>query len=444
VEVYKLKKPDISWESDKIRSSLLDREVDYKYIENVHKPEYLYWDKVRYKSRPEGFSADEFWAHIKFYRRLFSGRTKTPVKDINGKYFTWQPLPDQDYFLHQVDMQLGGLLKSRFVDNPSVRQRFIGRGIMEEAIASSQLEGAVTTRRVAKKLILEKRKPANRSDQMILNNYYAMLEAEENLKKQPMSKKMLLDLHITITKDTIKDNEIGRFRRDKDNIVVCDVAKNIAYHIPPPVDFLEREIKRFIQYANDNLDEKRFVHPLIKAIILHFWIGYLHPFTDGNGRMARIVFYWYLLRNDYWAFSYLPVSRIIRDSPKQYRMAYVYSEQDDNDLTYFLDYNIRKIMQAKREFETYIEGKEAENRYMTQIAQGKYKLNYRQIQLLKLLHKNSNDSRTIKTHSVVNNISRVTARKELEKLERLGFLSSEKVGKERPFRGTDKISELFS
>ena len=113
---------------------------------------------------------------------------------------------------------------------------------------------------------------------------------------------------------------------------------------------------------NDNLEDPYFVHPLIKAILLHFWLGYLHPFTDGNGRFARTIFYWYLLRHKYWAVSYLPVSRVIRNAPAQYRDAYVYSEQDDRDATYFVDYNLHKIMQAKREFEDYALRKQAENR----------------------------------------------------------------------------------
>ncbi|WP_366511954.1 Fic family protein [Maribacter sp.] len=49
----------------------------------------------------------------------------------------------------------------------------------------------------------------------------------------------------------------------------------------------------------NNNPKKNFIHPIVKASILHFLIGYIHPFVDGNGRTARAIFYWYLLKNGY-------------------------------------------------------------------------------------------------------------------------------------------------
>lgn len=328
-------------------------------------------------------------------------------------------------------------------EDDATRQRFITRGIMDEAIASSQLEGANTTRRVAKQMLLEKRKPVNMSERMIVNNYEAMLAVENRFRKESLSIEILLELHVMITKDTIDEKDVGRFRNDKDNIVVCDNSKDIIYHVPPRERFLKKEIKKFIDYANDKLEKDRFVHPIIKAIFLHFWIGFLHPFPDGNGRMARTLFYWYLLKHDYWAFSYLPISKVIKNSPAQYRDAYLYTEQDDNDLTYFIDYNFRKIIQAKRDFAAYVKKKETENRKMAGIARSKYHLNDRQIQLLRYLHKNNSVSTTIKMHAQIYTISRPTSRKDLQQLEQFDFLTSNKVGRERLFMGTKNISKLF-
>ncbi len=443
MEIYKLRKPEITLEIDNVLQRIDTKEIS-SYVESTSKPRYLFWDKVRYKPRPDGITAEEFWSLIKLFRKYSANRVKAVVRDVNGDYFTWQPLPGLDYFLHEVDMQLGGALESTLIEDQSTRRRFITRGIMEEAIASSQLEGASTSRRFAKRMLLEKRKPSNRSEKMIINNYQAMLEVEEELRHQDLSLDMLLHLHSILTKDTIDSKEIGRFRKDQDNIVVCDTASQVVYHEPPPEKLLKKELVRFIKYANGGSKEHQFVHPLIKAIILHFWVGYLHPFTDGNGRLARTIFYWFLLRKGYWAFSYLPISRVIRNSSAQYRDAYIYSEQDDNDLTYFIDYNVRKLSQAKREFEEYVERKEIENRKMVEVARDKYHLNDRQTLLLRHLYKNSSATTSIKVHSHVNSISKMTARKDLEELERLGFLTSQKLGRERPFKGTDKLLELFS
>jgi len=443
VEVFKLKKPEIPEESDKVLS-LLNQETDIlEYVAKTNYPEYLYWDKARYKHPPD-ITPEEFWALVKILRKYSPSRTRTVITDERGTCFSWQPLPGLDYFLHEVDMNLGGALASMVPDNEAVRKRFITRGIMEEAIASSQLEGANTTRRVAKRMLVEKRKARNESEQMILNNYHAMIHLEESLKNQDLTLDAVFNLHAIITQDTLDDNEVGRLRRDDDSIVVHNTKTDTIYHIPSLERFMRKELRKFIRFANDDLGKEIFIHPVIKAIILHFWMGFLHPFVDGNGRMARAIFYWYLLRNGYWAFTYLPLSRVIKNSPAQYRDAYVYSEQDDNDLTYFIDYNVRKIMQAKREFETYVERKESENSKMAHLARAKYNLNNRQIQLLRYLYKNPEATSTIRTHAQVNDVSRMTARKDLEGLEALGLLVSEKIGRERPFSATPKVAELLS
>jgi Fic family protein len=443
METFKIEKPRTSGISNSVWNHIEEKSDIFKYVERANRPEYLYWDKIKYKPLPEGVSAEEFWAFIKLLRQHSATRAETPIKSEPGDVFSWQLLPGQDHLLHEIDMDLGGALMSQIVEDDAARQRFITRGIMEEAIASSQLEGANTTRRAAKRILLERRAPANKSEQMIINNYRAMLAVEEELRHREMDIESLLDMHVTITKDTIDDSQVGRFRQDSDRVVVCDPARDIVYHVPPSEKFLKKEIKRLLRFANDHSDKNQFVHPVVKAILLHFWIGFLHPFADGNGRIARILFYWYLLKNNYWAFAYLPVSRVIKNSPAQYRDAYIYTEQDDNDLTYFIDYNLRKIKQAKREFAAYVKKKESENRKMSEVARSKYNLNDRQIQLLRYLHKNSSASTSIKMHSQIYGISRPTARKDLEQLEKLGLLSSEKVGRDRPFRGTQIISKLF-
>ena len=440
MDIFKLEKPQKAGNINKIINNFNKS----SYLLAANSPNYLYWDKVKYLPRPEGITAEEFWALIKLIRKLAPNRTATPVRDEKGNYFTWESLPGLNYFLHEIDMQLGGNIESSKFNSKLQSQRFITRGIMEEAIASSQLEGANTTRKAAKKMLLEKREPVNRSEHMILNNYRAMLEIEGELSDKNLTNARLLELHTILTQNTIPDTEVGRYRNDDDNIIVADTRSDMIYHIPPKESFFHDEIDRFLSFSNNDSDKKQFVHPVIKAIILHFWFAYLHPFTDGNGRLARAIFYWYLIKNGYWAFSFLPVSRVIRNSPAQYRDAYIYSEQDDNDLTYFIDYNIKKISQAKKEFENYLKRKEIENKKMLTGAYSKYNLNDRQIQLLRYLHKNNGATTTINLHANVYGVSRMTARADLYKLLKLGFLESLKRGREKPFTGTKKIAELFS
>jgi Fic family protein len=443
MEVFKLKAPDVSDKIDPILRRISAIENIHEYTVSTIYPKYLHWDKIKHKPMPEGLTPKEFWAVVKLLRRHAIGRAKTVVRDESGKHFTWQPLPKLDYFLHKVDLELGGNLRSTSADDTRDREWYMARGVIEEAISSSQLEGAVTTRRVAKRMLQEKRKPVSVDERMILNNYIAMQAVEKSLRKEKLTRQKILDLHRTITEGTKKDSkQVGRFRTDADEIVVVDPKTGDILHIPPSEKFMKAEMKRFLDYANEEPSPGSFVHPVIKAIILHFWIGYLHPFTDGNGRFARLMFYWYLQKKKYWGISYLPISRVIKSAPSQYRMAYVYSEQDDNDLTYFIDYNIRKLAQAKDEFDEYVKRKAAERRTLWDLVSSRYRLNERQIRLLRFFHKNPTETTSIETHSNVYGVSRPTAKKDLVKLEELGFLRSEKVGRERLFTATKKVAKL--
>ena len=442
--IDKIKKPDLSkvelGKTIENISKQNKKEELSKLIQETSQPIYLYWDKVKYKILPKGISKEEFWSIVKFTRN--TQKIKSAIKNENEKYFTWIKLPEIEEFFHKLDLNTGGsffALKEN-ADEKN-KQKLIFRGVMEEAIASSQLEGAITTRKVAKQFLREGRKPRNESEQMILNNYQTMQIIESEYKNKELNLTLVFELHKMITKNTIAENEQGKFRKDEDNIIVSD-SSNIIYHQPPKISFVKKEMKKFIKFANDEMNTQ-FLHPVIKAIMLHFWIGYLHPFTDGNGRLARLMFYWYLLKKDYWAFSYLPISKIIKKSPVQYGNAYVYSEQDDLDLTYFIDYNIRKIKSAISDFEEYLERKSKENLRMNKLSRAKYNLNERQIQLLQHLYGDKNERTSLSVHINIYQITKMTAIKDLKNLEKFGFIISEKRGRNVYYYATDKIEGLF-
>ncbi len=444
MSVFKLEKPKlVNIDYQKISKLLLKSDSIIDMIAKSYYPKYLYWDKVKYFTPPDNLSREELWALIKNHRKNHSGKIGSVIKNEDGTYFSWIFFNEIiGRFQHEIDMGFAGnLTVDQSIDDKD-RHRFIMRGIMEEAIASSQLEGASTTRKAGKQLILQKRKPRNQSEQMIINNYDTLLLLENDYKESDLELDILFDLHHSITKGTLKDDDdVGRLRSNSDKIMVMD-SKNMIYHIPPDEIFLNQEIIRLIDYANDKIKDERFVHPIVKAIFLHFWIGYLHPFTDGNGRLARALFYWYLIKHGYWAFAYTSLSTVIKKSPAQYKMAYAYSEQDDYDLTYFLDYNIRKIMQAKKEFENYVTRKSSENKGIFAKARSQYGLNDRQIRLIQYYNKNIKESTTINLHTNINQVTRITAQKDLRGLEKLGFLTSKKIGREIHFYATEKILEL--
>lgn len=441
----KIEKPDISGIDNKRITELLTNEKVKELVQKSFAP-YCYWEKVKHWPVPGGVTNLELWAVIKIIRTKIVERKNSVIEDENKNFFTWTPwLPKLEQFLHDIDMRLGGnLFLTENQVSDELQHRLLTRGVMEEAIASSQLEGAHTSRKAAKQILIEVRKPRNKDEQMIVNNYQAMRLIETELKDKKLDEEILLSLHKILTQDVLDESETGRYRKDEDDIIVGDDgSKNEIYHIPPKEIFVKKEIKKFLDYANNDLADSVFVHPVIKAIIMHFWLGYLHPFVDGNGRMARALFYWYLLREKYWAFGYIPLSKVIKDSPGQYRDAYIYSEQDDNDLSYFIEYNVSEIAQAMREFETYAERKWKENTKMAKTARDKYNLNDRQIQLLRYYYKNKDATTSISTHMKIYATSRVTAMKDLRGLEKYGLVTSKKTGRVVYYYATDEASELF-
>ncbi|MDK2949184.1 MAG: hypothetical protein PWQ56_349 [Patescibacteria group bacterium] len=446
---FKLEKPNLdNVEKSDVVKKLLGPEKEHflEFIDRVSEDKYLYWDKIKYHQPfPQELSREELWLMVKFMRGINS--VKTPIKHEDGHFFTWAKLEKMEPFFHEIDLTTGGEISiEKSMDQKKNKQKLIFRGIVEEAIASSQLEGASTSRKVAKNFLREGRKPRNYSEQMIFNNYSTMKLIEEDYKNRKMDMDLFLELHEMITKDTqTNEGEQPRIRNENDEICVSDnVREEIIYHKAPNIKFVNAEIEKLISFANDEEDSNNFIHPIIKAIMLHFWVGYLHPFTDGNGRLARVLFYWYLLKNGYWAFAYLPISKIIKKSPTQYKMAYVYSEQDDYDMTYFIDYNIKKIQLSVKEFKEYLANKAEENISMKTASKRSYNFNERQISLLQYFNGAPEERTSLRMHINTNQVSKNTALKDLKSLVEQGFLETKKQGKIVYYYPTSKIKSLFS
>lgn len=221
----------------------------------------------------------------------------------------------------------------------------------DEAISSSQLEGAATTTRVAKDLLKRQLGPRSPDEKMIVGNF-RMMHFAWNHRDKPLSIELITDMH-RIGVEGIDDEKYqpGIFRAD-DTVVVADADGNVV-HTPPPAEGLERRLESLVQWANANhhdIESSQYLHPLIKAVLLHFAIGYEHPFRDGNGRVARSLLYWYLFKQDFAAFRYIAISTLLKAAPIQYGKSYLYSETDQLDLTYFVDYQCRIITRAIGEF----------------------------------------------------------------------------------------------
>ena len=324
-------------------------------ISKVRPSDYLHWDQLRHRTPPEGLTHREWWLGMKLWRR--GSWRDIPLIDCSGTPFRFLITDPMLASLHQIDLGMRGFagLSDQLVEN---RNRYAVDLRVEEAITSSQLEGATTTRRVAREMLRDRRTPQNRSEQMILNNYRAM-QAIAELKDRALTQSLIFDLHRMVMEDILDAaSGSGRFRYADESIYVTDQTTGDVLHRPPPAEELPERLHAMCDFANGKTPDG-FIHPALRAIMLHFWLGYDHPFVDGNGRTARALFYWSMLHNGYSLFEFLSISQILRKAPVRYGRSFLYTETDDNDLTYFIFFQLRVIERAVQALREYIERKKA-------------------------------------------------------------------------------------
>ncbi len=378
---------------------------------------YLYWSELKYRI-PEKDKREHAWAFMKLLRE--DNYEEIDFKGIKMKYSL---LSEFNKKLHQFDKNLAGNIKING-KSLNLQESYVINSLMEEAIASSQLEGASTTRQVAKAMLREKRKPKTASEKMIVNNYETM-QLILKQKDKKITPELLLKIQKTVTKGTLDDStDEGNFR-DNDDISVGN--NEVTAHIPPKYKEIEELINEFCNFANN--DCKEFIHPIVKGVILHFLIGYIHPFNDGNGRTARSIFYWYMLSQGYWLFEYMAVSKRIIRSRKNYDLAYLYTEYDEMDLTYFIKYNFEAIGDTLNDMIEYIMKQQEEQKKTKEIIQKNPDLNLRQALILEEFMKHPSKIFTIKEIIETYGVVYQTARTDLLLLQRKKFISKKLSGK---------------
>lgn len=405
--------------------------------------DYRHWDELRFRKPPEGLNHREWWLAVKMQRRQLY--QSIPLKDRTGEPFrfaNWGPISER---LHFIDLGIGGNLElAVHLTNPEKRDRYLVRSLVEEAITSSQLEGAVTTRQVAKEMIRLGRSPRDRSERMIMNNYVTMRDILDS-KDEPMTPERVLAIHRVITEDTLDDPGIaGRLRTDGEPIRVMDEYGTV-FHDPPAAHELEVRLAAMCEFANGNTP-KFFVHPVIRSIILHFWLAYDHPFVDGNGRVARALFYWCMLNNKYWLCEFVSISHILRKAPVQYYRAFLHTETDENDLTYFIIHQLEVIRKAVDDLHDYIRRESDRMQSLRKKLKGLDTLNHRQQTLIDHAMSHPGTDYTIEGHQRSFRVVYQTARSDLLELRDLGLLTSRKRGRTFLFQATagleKKLKEL--
>jgi len=367
------------------------------------------------------------WFVVKLARMTMQ-RT-LPLEDQNGDAFTYA-VPDEVLRgIEAINRDASGHIAiSEQVTNPTTRDRYVVSSLIEEAITSSQLEGAATTRRVAKDMIRSGRAPRTVDERMILNNYRAMTRIGE-LRKERLSPELIYEIHRLVTEETLDDpTASGRCQTPNEERVSVWDGDQLLY-APPPAADLPARIEMLCKFANDELDSD-YIPPVVRAISLHFMLGYDHPFQDGNGRTARALFYWAMLNRGYWLAEFLSISRILKAAPAQYARSFLHTEQDGNDLTYFVLYQLSVIRRSIQELHDYLDRKIRDVQEVRRIlAAMPGEFNHRQVVLLQHAMSNADAEYTVQSHMNSHKVVHETARRDLLELEQRDLLIKHRVGK---------------
>jgi len=374
---------------------------------------YEYWDTVKYKKCPKNLSSKKLWAYVKASRV----RNMISVWDKYGIKFG---ITNQMQRLcHEFDMNFGGYWGASSIISEENKERYLVSSLMEEAIFSSQMEGAATTRRVAKDMLRKKMTPKDKSQQMIANNYQTIQFVVQN-QDTPLTVELLQHIHKLMTENTLDDpNDAGQFRRNDDVVVENGITHEIV-HRPPSYT----ELPSFVEDLCDFFNEEKprvFIHPIIRGIIIHFMIAYMHPFVDGNGRTARALFYWYMLKQKYWLTEYLSISRVIAKSKKSYEKSFQYTEADNNDIGYFVAYNLRVLDLSFKQLQGYLKRKQEEKKAANTFLQ-LGDINDRQAQIIKMFVDNPKEVITVKDIQIKFFVTATTAKGDIMGLVERGLL----------------------
>ena len=331
-----------------------------KYKATDTQGRYFHWNDFQWRVE-SGDDQLAAWTATKLSRHSTIKRLPLLKAEV-GVSFSYC-IPDSLFAqLHKIDKITGSRseIDNEFFTSTKERDRYLVKSlIQEEAITSSQLEGASTTRKIAEEMLEKDLAPNDKSQQMILNNYRLMKEVTAR-RNDDLSIEFILELHRIATEGAIENQAIPGELRTYDNISVSDMYGENSFQ-PPAHDSLKTRLEDLCTFANDNhVHPTDFIHPIVKAIILHFMISYIHPFGDGNGRTARAIFYWSILRSGYWLFEYVSISKFIQAKRGDYDKAFIYTETDEFDLTYFIYNQVEVIEKAVLALYEYTDRKKRE------------------------------------------------------------------------------------
>ena len=136
--------------------------------------------------------------------------------------------------------------------------------------------------------------------------------------------------------------EVGKYRTNEEHIVSGMFGREKIHYIAPSPERVEEEMRQFLDWFNSNESESY----VIRSAVAHFRFVSIHPFEDGNGRLARILSEMLLARGDKDGFRFYNISSQINKDKNHYYDILERMQRGDGDITEWLVWYLQKLVDA--------------------------------------------------------------------------------------------------
>ena len=220
--------------------------------------------------------------------------------------------------------------------------------------------------------------------------------------------------------------EVGQYRTNEEHIVSGIFGREKIHYIAPSPNRVEEEMQKFLSW----FDSEEAVSSVIRSAIAHFWFVSIHPFEDGNGRLARILSDMLLARGEKSEFRFYNVSSQINKDKNHYYDILERMQHGDGDITEWIVWYMQKLIDALNEAETIVTT--ILNKSFFWQKASSVPMTERQIQMLNLFLDGYEAKITSKAWATLAKCSKDTALRDIQDLVEKNILIEDIPGAKRP------------
>ena len=220
--------------------------------------------------------------------------------------------------------------------------------------------------------------------------------------------------------------EVGQYRTNEEHIISGMFGREKIHYIAPSPERVDGEMQKFLTWFN----AEEPVSSIIRSAIAHFWFVSIHPFEDGNGRLARILSDILLARGEKSEFRFYNVSSQINKDKNHYYDILERMQHGDGDITEWLVWYMQKLIEALDEAETIVNT--ILNKSFFWQKASSIPMTERQTQMLNLFLDRYEAKITSKTWATLAKCSKDTAIRDIQDLLDKNILVEDIPGAKRP------------